>query len=292
MLGEDPKEDTFNCRVPKKTNVGDVNSEERGSGARDNKGKVSFSIVPLHLLAGVARVLMGGQLKYAKWNWTKGMAWSVCYDCLMRHLFKWWFLGEARDDESGELHIDHAICNLLFLRHYYSTYKAGDDRPNNGVTRFSDNKFDFNLQFNEEEYLERMPYGGHADKLVKALLDGYAHINKIEATEGETGVTKDLRKRIEDADDSELIEMTKREFDDLLNQFYTEKPVPPPPPSSNCVPSEPPFFVPTPVDTKINGPERELARRKAVNELLTVQKCAQLTEAQKADLKKLKGQGY
>lgn len=137
--------------------TGDINSTEKGSGARANTGKVSFSILPMHLLAGAARVLMGGLVKYAPWNWSKGMQWSTCVDCLLRHLFKWWFCGEDIDPESGEHHLDHVICNALFLRHYQMTYKDGDDRP----PAFADfaSEFDwFNSAFDKDAYLERNPH--------------------------------------------------------------------------------------------------------------------------------------
>jgi len=136
--------------------VGNVNSTEKGSGARANAGKVSFTQVPLHLLAGVARVFMGGLLKYAQFNWAKGMPWSVPMDCAVRHFIKWWFLGEDIDQESGEHHLDHAICNLLMLRHYVVTYKEGDDRPAD-YTGFSDFLGEFNKPFDVEAYLDRNP---------------------------------------------------------------------------------------------------------------------------------------
>lgn len=109
--------------------VGDLNSEEKGTGARKSKGKVAFSLVPFHLLAGCARVLMFGQRKYKSWNWAKGMAWSECFNCTLRHLFKWWFFKEDFDEETGEHHLDHVLCNILFLKHYTMEYKEGDDRP-------------------------------------------------------------------------------------------------------------------------------------------------------------------
>ena len=135
---------------------GDVDSTEKGTGARANRGKVSMSQVPLHLLAGTARVFMGGKLKYALWNWAKGMDWSICYDCTMRHLEKWWYIGEDNDKESGEHHLDHAIANLLMLRHFLVAYKEGDDRPP-AFTGFADALDDFNTCFNEAAYLERNP---------------------------------------------------------------------------------------------------------------------------------------
>lgn len=110
-------------------NVGDLNSQEKGAGARRSKGKAALTLVPLHLLAGVARVLMSGLIKYNAWNWAKGMAWSVCMDATFRHLFKFWYAREELDKETMEHHLDHAICNLLFLKHYLTYYPEGDDRP-------------------------------------------------------------------------------------------------------------------------------------------------------------------
>jgi hypothetical protein len=110
-------------------NIGDLNSTAPGTGARKNKGKVMYSLVPFHLLGGTARVLEAGAIKYAPWNWTKGMSWASTFECLLRHLFKWWFCREEYDEDDGEHHLDHAMCNLLFLIHHAKTFKDGDDRP-------------------------------------------------------------------------------------------------------------------------------------------------------------------
>jgi len=110
------------------TPVGDVTSTERGSGARANGGKTRFDLVPLHLLRSTADVFEYGAAKYSAWNWAKGMAWSVPYACAMRHLTAW-YAGEELDEESGQTHLAHAMCNLLMLEHYRTHYPEGDDRP-------------------------------------------------------------------------------------------------------------------------------------------------------------------
>ena len=138
--------------------TGDVNSVEKGSGARRNSGKVSFSLMPFHLLAGCARVFMGGKLKYAPWNWAKSMAWSICFDCMLRHLFAWWYCGENIDPESGEHHLDHCLANLFMLRHYVDNYKEGDDRPPS-FTMFDKSLDDFKKKFDEAAFKERTNYG-------------------------------------------------------------------------------------------------------------------------------------
>jgi hypothetical protein len=140
-----------------KVSQGDVNSTEKGSGARRSGGKVEFSLVPLHLLAGCARVFMGGKIKYAPWNWAKGMPWSTCFDCTLRHLLKWWFCGENIDPESGEHHLDHVLCNIFMLRHYIDNYKEGDDRPP-AYVGFADSLADVNKKFDEEDFCKRSGY--------------------------------------------------------------------------------------------------------------------------------------
>ena len=140
--------------------VGDIHSKAKGSAARANGGKVALSLVPWHLLAGTARVLMGGRLKYAEWNWSKGMKWSNSFDSLLRHLIKWWYLGEDIDPESGEHHLDHVMCNLLFLRHYTMAFREGDDRPPAELTHFTDSLVDFNTIFDDEAFRARQTSNG------------------------------------------------------------------------------------------------------------------------------------
>jgi hypothetical protein len=100
---------------------------------------------------------MGGTIKYAAWNWSKGMKWSTCMDCLLRHLFKWWYCGEDIDPESGEHHLDHVFCNLFFLRHYADTHPGGDDRPPKEVAHFDESLGDLSKLFDEKAFLARNP---------------------------------------------------------------------------------------------------------------------------------------
>lgn len=162
---------------------GDINSQKRGSGARANRGKCALSLVPLHLFAGAARVFMAGKLKYAEWNWAKGMKWSTAMDCLLRHLFKWWFLGKEHDPETGEHHLDYAICNLLMLRHYVQAHPDGDDRPPTAVTGFDEAWDDFTKCFDEEDFLERNPE-------IKAIVEA-----RKEAEATETAAKKPKKKK-------------------------------------------------------------------------------------------------
>jgi Domain of unknown function (DUF5664) len=108
--------------------VCDVNSKEKGSGARYNDGKPDFSLIPLATLEDEARVWQYGKVKYSAWNWTKGMKWSIPFSSLMRHMSEWQS-GEEYDKESGLPHLAHAMCNLRMLTLYAKNYVDGDDRP-------------------------------------------------------------------------------------------------------------------------------------------------------------------
>jgi len=135
---------------------GDINSDKKGSGARANKGKIDLTLVPILLLGGVTRVFMGGCLKYVEFNWAKGMRWSICMACTLRHLFKWWYLNEDIDPESREHHLDHVLANVFMLKHYTKAYPEGDNRPPKS-TMFNVWMEDFCTTFDEEAYLERNP---------------------------------------------------------------------------------------------------------------------------------------
>lgn len=108
--------------------VGDVHSQEKGSGARYNANKPDLALIPIATLEDEARVWMVGREKYAAWNWAKGMPWSIPLACALRHLAAFQ-RGEDNDPETGLPHIAHAMCNLRMLTLYSRTYREGDDRP-------------------------------------------------------------------------------------------------------------------------------------------------------------------
>lgn len=147
--------------------IGDINSNERGTGARFNDGKPPMELIPAHIfvvwekmhsdrrswvevlaewqqrrtsaaemlaffnehdMREAARVFGFGAQKYAAWNWTKGMPWSVPAGCALRHQLRIWE-GETLDDESGLAHRGHLLCNIIMLVHYETYFREGDDRP-------------------------------------------------------------------------------------------------------------------------------------------------------------------
>lgn len=98
-----------------------------GGGLRLNEGKLPLELVPPSAIFALGSVLAAGAKKYAPRNWERGMKWSVCYACCLRHLLKW-FSGEDKDPETGLSHLYHALCNIAFLIEYEQTCPELDDR--------------------------------------------------------------------------------------------------------------------------------------------------------------------
>lgn len=84
-------------------------------GSKFDTGKPRFSLLPPHTLKPVLKVLEFGAAKYSVNNWQHvENPRERYYDAAMRHLYAW-FNGEPKDLETGESHLAHAICCLLFL---------------------------------------------------------------------------------------------------------------------------------------------------------------------------------
>jgi len=82
---------------------------------KNDAGKWRFSLIPFNALRSVIAVLEFGATKYAPDNWkTVPDARQRYFDASIRHITAWWG-GEKSDAESGEHHLAHAICCLLFL---------------------------------------------------------------------------------------------------------------------------------------------------------------------------------
>lgn len=97
---------------------------------RADKGKLRYDLLPPKVIEDLVRVLTIGADKYGDSNWRQGggMAWTRCYASLMRHI-QAWYQGEDTDPETGESHLSHALCNLVFLSEYSRTNQVKDDRP-------------------------------------------------------------------------------------------------------------------------------------------------------------------
>jgi len=97
---------------------------------KDNQGKPCPSLLPPRALLAVARVLTHGAAHYGRENWHKVTNRSTYFDALQRHLLAWWS-GEDKDAGTGESHLAHAGCCLLFLLELEARgfTHVEDDRP-------------------------------------------------------------------------------------------------------------------------------------------------------------------
>jgi hypothetical protein len=85
-------------------------------GIKYDDGKLQWSLVPWDALQGCVRVLEEGAKKYAPDNWKTVPDGRKRYkDALLRHMLAYCG-GETTDEEFGASHLDHAMCNLLFLK--------------------------------------------------------------------------------------------------------------------------------------------------------------------------------
>lgn len=94
---------------------------------KDNRSKARVDLIPSSALIGASVVLGYGANKYKPHNWRLGLSWTQTFASLQRHLLAF-NDGEDIDPESGLPHIDHAMCQLLFLSHYFHTGEGEDDR--------------------------------------------------------------------------------------------------------------------------------------------------------------------
>lgn len=96
-------------------------------GVKDNRSKEPIDLIPWKPLLGAAAVLAFGAKKYKPHNWRLGLSWTQTWSSLQRHLWKW-LDGEDIDPETRLPHIDHALCQLLFLSEYVHSGTGEDDR--------------------------------------------------------------------------------------------------------------------------------------------------------------------
>ena len=98
-------------------------------GAKKDEGKPRWELVPYDAVEGVVEILTFGAKKYDARNWEKGIAYGRVYGAIQRHLTAWW-RGENTDKESGRSHLDHAMCEIMFLSAYEKRNMTEfDDRP-------------------------------------------------------------------------------------------------------------------------------------------------------------------
>lgn len=93
-------------------------------GIKESSGKVRWSLIPFVALEPVVRVLeFGAMTKYAMDNWKHVPHKGPYMDAIIRHWESYFIDGNEFDKESGQSHLAHLACDVLFLlwdRHEHS----------------------------------------------------------------------------------------------------------------------------------------------------------------------------
>lgn len=94
---------------------GERDIPECPTGSKHDSGKPLMGAVPPNALLAVARVLTFGAEKYGRDNWRQVESAETRYlDAALRHINAYQ-RGEVADPESGESHLAHAVCSLMFM---------------------------------------------------------------------------------------------------------------------------------------------------------------------------------
>jgi hypothetical protein len=88
----------------------------KGDSIKFDGGKTRVSLVDPDYILGTAKILTFGADKYEAGSWKKLPPAQIYRykDALMRHILAY-LDGENIDPDSGESHLYHASCNLMFL---------------------------------------------------------------------------------------------------------------------------------------------------------------------------------
>jgi hypothetical protein len=78
------------------------------------KEKEKWSLLPWSSIAACVRVMTFGEGKHGTHTWVARSRQDL-FDKTLRHLNRHWTGGQERDEETGESHLAHAVCNLLMM---------------------------------------------------------------------------------------------------------------------------------------------------------------------------------
>lgn len=96
----------------------------------DDPKKNPLDLLDPEFLLGVGEILRQGAAKYARGNWMRGMSWGGVLAAILRHTLAI-ANGEDTDPDSGELHVYHLGCEVMFLARFMAhpeLYGRFDDR--------------------------------------------------------------------------------------------------------------------------------------------------------------------
>ena len=101
--------------ISSKTMVQAVWEDVKNQQAKADSGKPILSLVPKQIIYEIEKVRSFGTKKYKDPNNWKNVEFERYHEALLRHTLAVWDDINARDKESGLLHLSHIACNVAFL---------------------------------------------------------------------------------------------------------------------------------------------------------------------------------
>lgn len=95
--------------------------------------KIRLELLEPEFIKGIGKIITFGANKYSADNWKKADGEDITRikGALLRHLYAY-LGGEEFDPETGESHLYHAGCNLMFLDYFDRTNVRDYDGPQEG----------------------------------------------------------------------------------------------------------------------------------------------------------------
>lgn len=87
----------------------------KNQSAKADSGKPTLSLVPKQIIYEIEKVRSFGVKKYKEPDNWKRVEKERYHEALLRHTLAVWEDINARDKESGLLHLSHIACNVAFL---------------------------------------------------------------------------------------------------------------------------------------------------------------------------------
>lgn len=88
---------------------------EESQSAKADSGKPNLSLVPTQIILEIEKIRAYGTAKYGdSENWKK-VELERYHQALLRHTLAIWNDINAKDEESGLLHLSHIACNVAFI---------------------------------------------------------------------------------------------------------------------------------------------------------------------------------
>jgi len=103
--------------------------------------KLKYSMLPPESLKAILRVMAFGAQKYGEGNWKLCEDPMRYYNALLRHL-EAYRSGERYDPETNYPHLDHMLCNALFLQYLEEGKKKNESFIPGGIVVVSSAQFD------------------------------------------------------------------------------------------------------------------------------------------------------